>query len=400
MSVTPVSVLEPVSSGEFQALDLDRAHEVDRRHAMLAEYLALRNLDALLLTRPENFAWLSGGGDSTRRGPGDAVATLFITPEARLVLCSSADSGQLFDRELSGLGFQLKERPWTEDRNILVRDLCRGRTIASDDVGTSLHQDLADFRMLLAERDVAALRSLAVELTHAVEATARQCQRGETEAEVAGQIAHRMMKRNIVPVTIQVLADGQGRRYRHWAYSDDHIERFAVLTAIGRRNGLHCGVSRTLCFSSPPQQLIEWHQHAALIQATGMYFSHPGWEFLETWSRMARIYEKFGAADEWRAAEQAEVIGYDACEAAIVPGSSRRFVAGSAVFWHPSVRSTVAGDTMLVRPQGLEVLTIGENWPMLPILVKGELLPRPAILCREAAPRQWPPDEDGGMTGL
>ena len=104
MSPTRPSVLEPISSAELQVVDPERISEVGRRHELLVEYLALRNLQGLLLLRPENFSWLSFGGDNTRRGSSRTTASLFITPEARLVLCNSSDSGQLFDRELAGLG--------------------------------------------------------------------------------------------------------------------------------------------------------------------------------------------------------------------------------------------------------------------------------------------------------
>jgi hypothetical protein len=116
-----------------------------------------------------------------------------------------------------------------------------------------------------------------------------------------------------------------------------------------------------------------------------MYFSQVGWEFGETWKRIARIYEKFGAPDEWRQAEQAEQIGYALNEAPLLPDSSRAFTSGAAVFWHPSVRSAAVGDTVLVGGTGPEVLTTGENWPMLTVDVKGTRFLRPAVLCREAA---------------
>ncbi len=384
MSPTRPSVLEPISSAELQAVDPERIGEVERRHELLVEYLALRNLQGLLLLRPENFAWLSYGGDNTRRGTSRTTAALFVTPEARLVLCNSADSGQLFDRELAGLGFQLKERPWSEDVQVLCQDLCRGRSFADDiSPSQSTNADLADFRLSLAAEDHARLRSLGHDLTHCVEAAARNCAQGETEAEVAGQLAHRMMKREITPVTIQVMADGQGRRYRHWAYGHDPIERFAVLSAVGKQHGLHVGVTRTICFNSPPQQLLDWHQHASLVQATGMYFSRGGWSFTDVWARIARIYEKFGEPEEWRAAEQADLIGYAPSEHLIVPRSERLLPTGSAVFWHPSVRSAAVGDTVLVREGGFELLTQSDNWPTLPIAVKNEPVPRPAILCRE-----------------
>ncbi len=207
MSSPRPTVLDPLSSAELQAVDPERFQEVERRHALLVEYMALSNLQGLLLVRPENFAWLSAGGDNSRRLSGEPVAALFITPDARLVLCNSVDSLQLFDRELAGLGFQLKERPWTEDRQILCQDLCRGRTVA-DDLSplSTTGRDLADLRALLSSEDVRRLRNLAHDLTHAVEATARHCFPGESEAEVAGQLAHRLLKREVSPVTLQVMA--------------------------------------------------------------------------------------------------------------------------------------------------------------------------------------------------
>ena len=42
-----------------------------------------------------------------------------------------------------------------------------------------------------------------------------------------------------------------------------------------------------------------------------MYFSQAGWELGEVWKRIRRIYEKFGCANEWRLATQAEIIGYE-----------------------------------------------------------------------------------------
>lgn len=386
------SLLEPVSS-ELQTIDVDRTQEVDRRHGLLSEYLSLRNLDGLLLTRPENFAWLSCGGDNIRRGGGVPSAAIFVTPDARLVLCNNADSGQIFDRELAGLGFQLKERPWTEDRHVLLNDLGRGRAIASDVDEVGLHRDLTEFRLALSAVEQDRLRLLGRDVAHAVEATCRQCERGETESEVAGQLAHRLLKRGITPIRLQVMADGQGRRYRHWSYGDDRIERYAVLGVVGRRHGLHIGCSRTVSFDLPPQDLTDSHQLAALVQATGIYFAQAGWKLGETFSRIARIYEKFGAADEWRAVEQGEVMGYSLCEQPVVPDSPKVFVEGSPVFWHPSVRSAFVGDTVLIHANGFEELTPCEQWPTLQVSVKGQVINRPAVLCRdEIDDGEWPAD--------
>ena len=81
-------------------------------------------------------------------------------------------------------------------------------------------------------------------------------------------------------------------------------------------------------------------------------------------------------------ADQAEVIGYQPCEVRVTPNSDFVLRAGMAMFWHPSVGPANIGDTMLIGPNGLEVLTPTEQWPMSKIDVKGAPILRPDILQR------------------
>ena len=288
-------VIENLSSGEFDVIDLERADDVADRQTAIAELLRRRKLDALLISRPENFAWLTAGADNTRAGTAERVARLFVTPEARVLVTNNVDSQYLFDRELPGLGFQLKERPWFEPCNGLACDLCRGRTVGSDEpFGSSVDvsADLAALRQPLAERELKLLRQLAREVAHAVEATARQCHPGETEAEVAAELAHRLVKRQIVPARMQVCADGRFRRYPHYPFGAELVQKSCVVAAVGRRHGLHVACCRAVLFG-PDAAFRDAHHKGLLMQATGLYFSRAGATAADIWPKVKRIYEKF-----------------------------------------------------------------------------------------------------------
>ncbi|MGH7201567.1 MAG: M24 family metallopeptidase, partial [Planctomycetaceae bacterium] len=216
-----------------------------------------------------------------------------------------------------------------------------------------------------------------------VEATARNCTAGQSESEIAGELAHRLIRREIMPERLQVWADGQSQRYPHAAFSrDQSVERFCTIAAVARRWGLCAAATRTVCFGEAPQDLQAAHHHCGLIQATGVRFSQPEWELFEVWNRVRRIYEKFGHADEWRRAEQAEVIGYRACEVPLLPKSEFRLASGMAMHWHPSVGPAVMGDTFLINADSREVLTPMEDWPRMRIEIKDALIERPEILQR------------------
>lgn len=374
---------QPMSSGELPVLDPARAADVDHKHRLVAEFLTAHHYDALLLQKPGNFAWFTSGGDCTRGGQSPPVAALFITPEARVVLTTNADSARLFEHELPGLGFQLKERPWHEARHLLIDDLCRGRTVASDMgySGTneaSVH--LARLRLPLTGHDCDRLRELGRRVAHAVEATARNCRPGRTEAEMAGELTHRLLKRQIWPERIQVCADGQSDRYRHWTFSQAPVERYAIVSAVARRGGLCVAATRTVSIGEPPREIRSTHHRTLLMQATGMYFSRPDWELGDVWDRVQRIYEKFGFPDEWRSAPQAEVIGYETCEFPVVPRSAFQLEQRMPLHWHPSVGPALVGDTILIGDGGFELITPMETWPRVTVEVKGVPIPRPDIL--------------------
>ena len=374
---------EAMSSGELPALDPARAADVEQKHRLVADFLTSHHYDGLLLQKAGNFAWFTSGGDCTRGASSSTIAALFITPDARVVLTTNADSARIFDHELPGLGFQVKERPWHEPRHLLTDDLCRGRTVASDTGygGTnevSVH--LSQLRLPLSGLDCDRMRETGRLVAHAVEATARNCHPGRSEAEIAGELVHRLVKRGVWPERVQVCADGQGERYRHWTFGTGVPEHYCVISAVGRKGGLCAAAARTVSFGEPPRELRGTHHRALLMQATGMFFSRADWEVYSVWDRVQRIYEKFGYPDEWRAAPQAELIGYEPAELPIVPRSEFQLEARMPVHWHPSIGPALVSDTILIGESGFELLTPMESWPRVTVEVKGIAIARPDIL--------------------
>jgi Xaa-Pro aminopeptidase len=373
------------SSGELPVISPERANDIDQKHARVTQFLKENRLAALLLQRPANLAWFTSGADFTRHGSSETTASLFLMPDARVVLTNNVDSAQFFEGILAGHGFQLKERPWHEPHSVLVQDVCRGRQVGSDSGSgrtIDVSSKLLGLRLPLNELECERLRELGLIVAHAVEATARHFEHGITEAEIAAQLSHRLLKHNVLPERIQVCADGISQRFRHWTPSSERVERFCTLSVVARREGLYAGVTRTVCFGEIPDELASAYQIALMIQATGMFFSQAGWPMSETWKRVARIYEKFGHAEEWEFADQAEVIGYQPCEVRVTPNSDFALQVGMPMFWHPSVGPANVGDTMLIGPNGLEVLTPTAQWPMSKIDVKGAPIFRPDILQR------------------
>jgi len=383
MSTSTIDLSDPLSSAEFAIVNSDRLAEIVERHRRVSLFLQQENFSALLLQQPSNFSWLTVGGCNERGGGTGLTGALFVTPEARVIACSNADTAQFFESEVSGMGFQLKERPWFEPRDVMLADLCRGRHMASDSGfpdTIDVRQRLLETRLPLSDFDAGRLREACELLTHAIEATARGMTPGRTESEIIGELAHRIVKHGLQPERLQILADGRGRRFRRWKYDDSSVQRYCSISAVARSHGLYVGAARTVSLGEAPAELLRAFEPAALIAATGIYFSQPEWELFEVWNRVQRIYEKNNVATEWRLGDQADVVEYEFGTVSVMPTSEYRLTAGTPVYWHPSIGPVLMGDTVLVTDRGTEILTATDEWPVIPISVKGTNVGIPAIL--------------------
>ncbi|MDG2130209.1 MAG: M24 family metallopeptidase [Fuerstiella sp.] len=365
------------------AQDVARLHDVELKHERVRQLLNATDRNALLLQSPENIAWFTAGVDPFRCASEDCTTSLFVTPDARLFATNSVDSAQIFEREAYGLGFQLKQREWFQPHQELVADLCRSRNVLSDQYVKGARYDreaVRAIRLPLTDLEVARLRRLSRIAVHAVEATGQNLRHGVTEAEVAGQISHRLLKRTTAATRIQVCADGRNERYRHWTFGEHPINNFAVLSCIARRWGLHVGVTRTVCLENVPGDLWKGFQQALLLHATGIFFSRAGQTLSDVWERVHRIYDKFGMSNEWQLSDQADVIGYSSSECQLTPDADYRLASPAAVFWHSSVGPAMVGDTILLLDSSNEQLTRSSSWPYVPVQVKGREVLCPGIL--------------------
>lgn len=372
-----------MSSGEIPSPEAERVADIELKQTRVAEFLEREGLDALLLESPANFAWFTSGGDCTRSGESATTAALFITPAARVVICRNSDTPQVFDHELPGLGFQLKERAWTEPLADILTDLCRGRQVGSDRCfprTKNLSEAIRELRTPLTPLECQRIRTLGRNVVHAVEATARALKAGRTESEIAGEISHRLIKHQITPQRLQILADSRGRRYRHWSYDDTPVRRWCTLLAIGSRWGLNVGVSRTVAFAQLDTLTVSAINHATMLTATAARFSQAGWKFADTMDRVRRIYEKVEETEEWRNAPIGGVIGYEPSETLLAPKSDYLIQPQTALFYHPTVGPAVAAETFLTLPDGFEILTPTENWPTIEVTVKDSIVTCPGIL--------------------
>jgi Xaa-Pro aminopeptidase len=383
----PVTV-DPAADHESELIQA-RREDIELKQRRIGEFLDATGQDVVVLGRADSVAWFTSGGDLGQDFTSESSSILLLINRAsRAVVSDNVQSSRVFEEELAGLGFQLKERPWFDDPHGLIIELCHNKKVVSDLSSNGClywkweGDALRGLRQPLTALERQRLRDLGRTLALAVEATCRNFDRGEREADVAGHLAHRLIREGVVPVALRVASDDRLGRFRQPTFKAAPISKRATIAVTGRRFGLCASLTRTVSFGPPEPEFRAHHSLAAMVDATCIFFSRPGETISEVFRRARRIYEKFNARHEWTLDYQGSIIGYSPREALLTPESTLVLQPNTAICWSPSVSSARSEDTVVIDERGYEVVTASQDWPQLDVSVKGFTMPRPGILER------------------
>ncbi len=386
MSIASETLVQPFPLGGPSADEgPGRRADIDAKQARVAALLKQVGCEGLLVLDPDNFTWLTSGAVARSILDPASHPALYFSAEQRWLLVSNAASQRLFDEEIDGLGFQLKEWPWYQARGQLLADLCQGRTVACDlpfGEARPVADHLRLLRRVLTQYEQACLRALGLVLSHALEATCRTLSPGETEREVAGQVSHRLIHRGALPLSIGVAADGRSRLYRQFGFTSAPVQKTAVLMATARKYGLCATASRSVSFGPPDDTTRAEHNAVCKVGATYVASTWPDALPREILAAGRRVYGLTGHEHEWRQAPQGHLTGRAAVELPLTPTTDDLFQEGWAVTWYAGVGAACSCDTFLITEAGPRIVTPTEPWPLKRIRIQGADFVRPDILQR------------------
>jgi Xaa-Pro aminopeptidase len=365
----------------------DRAADVAVKQERVAALLRETEREGLLILDPANLSWLTSGAVPRGLLSTDEYPGLFFQGQYRWLLCANVDSQRFFDEELDGLGFQLKEWPWHWGRGQMLADICHGKKLAADvpfsdclDVGARLRQS----RRQLSAWEQSCLRELGKALAHAVEASGRNFEPGDSEEEIAGQLSHRLVHHGIEPMSIFVASDGRSRKHRRGGATAVVPQTYCVISATARRQGIYATASRIISLGPVPDEVRKDFDMACRFAAVQIAYSVPQTKWAEILRTAIRILEINGYEHEWRQYPMGWLTGYAAVEELLYPTeTSDALETGMAVVWPAVVGAVSNSDTVLVTEQGPEIVTVSERWPLKYIKVATANFQRPDVLVRE-----------------
>lgn len=364
---------------------LARRADIDVKQAVLTRIFKEMECEAAILFMPAHVAWFTGG--MTARGliaDGERPG-IYTNGRQRWLVCGNADSHRLFDEELDGLGFMLKEWHWAIGRAALLGELVANKRVGSDRPfpGLPLVNDRLrpELRPLMAT-DRANYEALGAVVAHALEATARAIQPGETEAEVAGQLANRAARRGVEPVGMSVVAEDRGSVFRRAGFTDATVRNACHLQLTGYRDGLSVTAGRTVFFGAVDAAKRAAFDTAVRVSAVYRACSKPGQTVATAVDTSVHLLRDGPFEHEWRLSQPGFGTGWFPADELRKAGIDERFVADQPLTWQARVGGAAVVDTVLVSDAGAATVTPCEGWPVRRVVLNGTPFDIPDALAR------------------
>lgn len=309
----------------------------------LRQYMQQKGLERLLLTQPENFAWITGGDNTVPINRG--AATLEVGPDQLRIHASNIEAQRLAEEEVSGL--EVVSFPWYAP---------------SPPTGPSDNEhDLTSLRIQLSPLEQANFRQLGHDTSAAVGEVMRAAQPSWSEQHLAGALAEALYSRGVRPLVL--MTAGQDRIFtrRHPIPKTLPLGKLALAAVCARRRGLVASVSRVKSWDFP--QAHELNLALLQVEAAALETARPGQTLGQVLARLKQAYQEIGQPEQWQFHHQGGLTGYRPREVLAMPQSSTTLQAGMAVAFNPSLPGGKVEDTFLITPSGLEHLTLDPDWP-------------------------------------
>jgi len=362
--------------------------EIDSVLARARKLMANHGVGALWARDVATVAWLTQGVDvAVNTASSYGVASVLVTPQDAYVLTNTIEAPRLrAEDKLGDKGFKVQMEPWwSADYLSVIHDIVpAGERIGSDAPVSPEMLDLSAAVVLerarLSAAEQSSARETASRCADAMNVAIRAVQPGMTDFEIAALLDRETRARGVTPIVNLIGVDERIFKVRHPMPIGATMEKYAMLVLCGRRQGIVISVTRLVHFGPLPSEVRRKMEACARVDAAAVAATRPGATQGEVFDIIRQAYADTGYPDEWQLHHQGGLAGYSARECVAGPGDETRVEAGQIFAWNPSISGVKVEDTILITPDGADVITAIDDWPTVPVEAGGRVIPRPVIL--------------------
>jgi Xaa-Pro aminopeptidase len=332
----------------------------ESRRERLRELMERHGLGALLMRRPANFAWYTGGADNrVDHAAPLGVAGILLTPEEDYVLTDNIEAPRM--REEQTPHFEVVEHPWYGDPLDMIRKLAAGSTPGTDFSAANVRdvsEEISPLRHVLDDAAVEHYRQLGSETAEAISEVAASLKPDSNESEAAANLSAACRRRGMFAPVLLAASGARMDSYRHPIPRGEVLGRRAMLVVCAERGGLYANLTRIVDFEEPDREAAR-RQGAceAILRRMREEATRPGRTLADAFADCQRFYAEEGFPDGWREHHQGGMTGYASREIIATPAAHQEMRTGQAFAWNPSLVGAKAEETFVLTDAEPEVIT-------------------------------------------
>ena len=334
----------------------------DDRRGKLRELMDQRGLGALLMRRPANFAWYTGGADN-RVDHADplGVAAILLTADAEYVVTDNIEAPRMREEETPD--FRVLEHRWYEAPLGSIQEAAGGVPVGADHPlpgAADCSEDIPPLRYVLDEEAIEHYRRVgrdaAQAVARAIEALPHYI--GGSRG-LAAAMAEACQRKWLSTPVLMAASEERMRRYRHpiLRFRARELGRMSMVVVCAERDGLYANLTRILLFDEVDDETVRRQQACENILRRMREATVPGRTLAEVFEDCKKFYAEEGFPREWKNHHQGGLTGYASREVVATPETDLEIEPGMAFAWNPSVSGAKAEETFVLTGSGPEVIT-------------------------------------------
>ncbi len=351
-------------SNEDERVRRDAEHKVRRLRTWLVE----QSFDSVLISRRDNFAWLTMGGDShVLKNTENGVGHLLVTRDRQYLLAYSMDGPRLLEEQLPDQGYELVTTRWYQDEPRLKALELGGKRIAADSAFPGVEDHSVEISRLhdpFTELEMDRCRWLGLQTGLVFETAAARLHPVLSEWEIARIFTDAFAEQQIELDVLLVGTDERAWRFRHVIPTGRRLEKYALLNPAARRWGLHANVSRCISFGQPPENLRRNYRDAAAIMSGVLGMLKPGLAFADVLPALKAWFSDYGYPAGWEQHFPGGTTGYVVADSRC--HTEMRLVRNQAYDWFVTLPGVMVEELALLGDNYLEIPSLGKSWPLVP----------------------------------
>lgn len=351
------------------------ASEQREKRSRISQLLAEKDLDAVVLKKGANVAWIIGGRAHIPTTLELSCMDVVVFRDRIVVVTNKIEAPRVRVEELSG-DEEIIIVNWFEGRE---PHLPKGPRIGVDGTESdrvNLQSDIENLRRNLNEFEVQRLFEIGVDVSNALSEAMNDISPNMSELEVAGEIAAEMWKRDLEPVVLLVAGRNRIESFRHPLPTNEIVGNIAMGVICGRRKGLIASVTRIVNFGPITDQTSDRYLHLLQVEAAFLDKTKPGVLLSDAFKAGELAYLKEGFdRDEWTKHHQGGPTGYMPRDFPAHEKTTQIIMTRNAIAWNPSGEGLKVEDTLITNQHGFDFITMRANWPTIQVAGRS----RPAI---------------------